>query len=62
MYYCTCFVTCSIKEHELIIYRQQVLISGSVDSLDIDDLRNNTNYAGGYHAVSGSSLSAKMPL
>ncbi|CAL9221173.1 unnamed protein product [Arabidopsis halleri] len=33
------------NEHEL-----QVLISGSVDSLDIDDLRNNTNYAGGYHA------------
>ncbi|ESQ48207.1 hypothetical protein EUTSA_v10019984mg [Eutrema salsugineum] len=33
------------NEHEL-----QVLISGSVDSLDIDDLRKNTNYAGGYHA------------
>jgi ubiquitin-protein ligase E3 C len=45
------------NEHEL-----QVLISGSVDSLDIDDLRNNTNYAGGYHAVSGSSLLAEMPL
>ncbi|CAN8259033.1 unnamed protein product [Cochlearia groenlandica] len=32
------------NEHEL-----QVLISGSVDSLDIDDLRINANYAGGYH-------------
>ncbi|KFK39058.1 hypothetical protein AALP_AA3G195500 [Arabis alpina] len=31
------------NEHEL-----QVIMSGSVDSLDIDDLRNNTNYAGGY--------------
>ncbi|XP_050375233.1 E3 ubiquitin-protein ligase UPL6 [Argentina anserina] len=32
------------NEHEL-----QLLISGSVDSLDIDDLRRNTNYVGGYH-------------
>ncbi|RID80342.1 hypothetical protein BRARA_A03013 [Brassica rapa] len=33
------------NEHEL-----QVLISGSADSLDIDDLRENTNYSGGYNA------------
>ncbi|KAG2306063.1 hypothetical protein Bca4012_084888 [Brassica carinata] len=33
------------NEHEL-----QVLISGSADSLDIDDLRQNTNYTGGYNA------------
>ncbi|KAJ8766404.1 hypothetical protein K2173_022463 [Erythroxylum novogranatense] len=33
------------NEHEL-----QLLISGSVDSLDIDDLRTHTNYAGGYHS------------
>ncbi|PPR86762.1 hypothetical protein GOBAR_AA33932 [Gossypium barbadense] len=32
------------NEHEL-----QLLISGSLDSLDVDDLRQNTNYAGGYH-------------
>ncbi|KAL2960386.1 hypothetical protein AAZX31_17G036600 [Glycine max] len=32
------------NEHEL-----QLLISGSLDSLDIDDLRLHTNYAGGYH-------------
>ncbi|XP_040990913.1 E3 ubiquitin-protein ligase UPL6 isoform X2 [Juglans microcarpa x Juglans regia] len=32
------------NEHEL-----QLLISGSVDSLDVDDLRLNTNYVGGYH-------------
>ncbi|CAH8374357.1 unnamed protein product [Eruca vesicaria subsp. sativa] len=32
------------NEHEL-----QVLISGSGDSLDIDDLRKNTNYGGGYN-------------
>ncbi|XP_076944052.1 E3 ubiquitin-protein ligase UPL6-like [Bidens hawaiensis] len=31
-------------EHEL-----QLLISGSVDGFDVDDLRSNTNYAGGYH-------------
>ncbi|KAL5782068.1 hypothetical protein ACOSP7_007097 [Xanthoceras sorbifolium] len=31
------------NEHEL-----QLLISGSLDSLDFDDLRHNTNYAGGY--------------
>jgi ubiquitin-protein ligase E3 C len=30
--------------HEL-----QLLISGSVDGFDVDDLRNNVNYAGGYH-------------
>ncbi|XP_027919361.1 E3 ubiquitin-protein ligase UPL6-like isoform X2 [Vigna unguiculata] len=33
------------NEHEL-----QLLISGSVDSLDIDDLRLHTNYAGGYNS------------
>ncbi|CAJ1940760.1 unnamed protein product [Sphenostylis stenocarpa] len=33
------------NEHEL-----QLLISGSLDSLDIDDLRLHTNYAGGYHS------------
>ncbi|XP_020230204.1 E3 ubiquitin-protein ligase UPL6 isoform X2 [Cajanus cajan] len=33
------------NEHEL-----QLLISGSLDSLDIDDLRLHTNYAGGYQS------------
>ncbi|PON64889.1 HECT domain containing protein, partial [Parasponia andersonii] len=33
------------NEHEL-----QLLISGSLASLDVDDLRLNTNYAGGYHS------------
>ncbi|KAK8661860.1 hypothetical protein V6N13_091450 [Hibiscus sabdariffa] len=33
------------NEHEL-----QLLILGSLDSLDVDDLRCNTNYAGGYHS------------
>ncbi|KAK5794644.1 E3 ubiquitin-protein ligase UPL6-like isoform X1 [Gossypium arboreum] len=33
------------NEHEL-----QLLISGSLDSLDVDDLRCHTNYAGGYHS------------
>ncbi|KAJ0092761.1 hypothetical protein Patl1_24814 [Pistacia atlantica] len=33
------------NEHEL-----QLLVSGSHDSLDFDDLRQHTNYAGGYHA------------
>ncbi|AQK84323.1 E3 ubiquitin-protein ligase UPL6 [Zea mays] len=32
------------NEHEI-----QVLISGSLESLDIDDLRSNTNYSAGYH-------------
>ncbi|XP_071706652.1 E3 ubiquitin-protein ligase UPL6 [Rutidosis leptorrhynchoides] len=32
------------NEHEL-----QLMISGSVDNFDVDDLRANTNYAGGYH-------------
>ncbi|PKI75335.1 hypothetical protein CRG98_004271, partial [Punica granatum] len=31
------------NEHEL-----QLLISGSLESLDVDDLRDHTNYAGGY--------------
>ncbi|XP_057750940.1 E3 ubiquitin-protein ligase UPL6 [Arachis stenosperma] len=33
------------NEHEL-----QLLISGSLESLDVDDLRQHTNYAGGYHS------------
>ncbi|XP_057959070.1 E3 ubiquitin-protein ligase UPL6 isoform X2 [Malania oleifera] len=33
------------NEHEL-----QLLISGSLDGLDVDDLRSHTNYAGGYHS------------
>ncbi|KAK9288799.1 hypothetical protein L1049_017264 [Liquidambar formosana] len=33
------------NEHEL-----QLLISGSLDGLDVDDLRTNTHYAGGYHS------------
>ncbi|PIN18101.1 E3 ubiquitin protein ligase [Handroanthus impetiginosus] len=32
------------NEHEL-----QLLISGSTDGFDVDDLRANTNYTGGYH-------------
>ncbi|XP_022723158.1 E3 ubiquitin-protein ligase UPL6-like isoform X4 [Durio zibethinus] len=32
------------NEHEL-----QLLISGSLDSLDVDELRRHTNYVGGYH-------------
>ncbi|CAM0957626.1 unnamed protein product [Alopecurus aequalis] len=32
------------NEHEI-----QLLISGSLESLNIDDLRLNTNYSGGYH-------------
>ncbi|XP_042452946.1 E3 ubiquitin-protein ligase UPL6 [Zingiber officinale] len=32
------------NEHEI-----QLLISGSLDSMDVDDLRSNTHYAGGYH-------------
>ncbi|KAL9240764.1 hypothetical protein vseg_014947 [Gypsophila vaccaria] len=33
------------NEHEL-----QILISGSLDGLDIDDLRSHAQYSGGYHA------------
>ncbi|KAJ8435762.1 hypothetical protein Cgig2_003184 [Carnegiea gigantea] len=33
------------NEHEL-----QILISGSLDGLDIDDLRSHSQYSGGYHA------------
>lgn len=33
------------NEHEL-----QLLISGSLESLDVDDLRLHTNYGGGYHS------------
>ncbi|XP_074590018.1 E3 ubiquitin-protein ligase UPL6 [Curcuma longa] len=32
------------NEHEI-----QLLISGSLESMDVDDLRSNTHYAGGYH-------------
>lgn len=32
------------NEHEL-----QLLISGSLDGLDVDDLRSNAQYSGGYH-------------
>lgn len=32
------------NEHEL-----QLMISGSVDGFDVDDLRSHTNYSGGYH-------------
>ncbi|CAH9080391.1 unnamed protein product [Cuscuta europaea] len=32
------------NEHEL-----QLLISGSVDGIDVDNLRTHTNYTGGYH-------------
>ncbi|XLR30583.1 hypothetical protein HN51_050458, partial [Arachis hypogaea] len=41
------------NEHEL-----QLLISGSLESLDVDDLRQHTNYAGGYHSeiLKGFSL------
>lgn len=30
----------------------QLLISGSLDSLDVDDLRTHTTYSSGYHKVS----------
>ncbi|XP_026435029.1 E3 ubiquitin-protein ligase UPL6-like isoform X1 [Papaver somniferum] len=33
------------NEHEL-----QLLISGSLEGLDVDDLRSHTHYSGGYHA------------
>ncbi|XP_039127217.1 E3 ubiquitin-protein ligase UPL6-like [Dioscorea cayenensis subsp. rotundata] len=32
------------SEHEI-----QLLISGSLESLDVDDLRSNAHYSGGYH-------------
>ncbi|THG14289.1 hypothetical protein TEA_021874 [Camellia sinensis var. sinensis] len=35
------------NEHEL-----QLLISGSLDGFDVEDLRAHTNYAGGYHSCS----------
>lgn len=34
----------------------QLLISGSVDGFDVDDLRSHTNYSGGYHRVSSSGF------
>ncbi|KAL7178360.1 hypothetical protein ACSBR2_031501 [Camellia fascicularis] len=34
------------NEHEL-----QLLISGSLDGFDVEDLRAHTNYAGGYHSA-----------
>jgi hypothetical protein len=37
----------------------QVLISGSLESLDIDDLRSNTNYSAGYHPVCDAFLCNK---
>lgn len=33
----------------------QLLISGSLDSLDVDDLRTHTTYSSGYHKVSSSN-------
>ncbi|WMV09472.1 hypothetical protein MTR67_002857 [Solanum verrucosum] len=39
------------NEHEL-----QLLISGSLDGIDIDDLRAHTNYTGGYHKVTASAI------
>ena len=60
--YYASFVNCFLKEHEdigllpFVGFGLQVLISGSADSLDIDDLRENTNYSGGYNAVSNSFL------
>lgn len=38
------------------VFCLQLLISGSLDSLDFDDLRQNTNYVGGYHSVSCFSV------
>jgi hypothetical protein len=40
----------------------QVLISGSLESLDIDDLRSNTNYSAGYHPVCVAFLCNKAHL
>ena len=40
----------------------QVLISGSLESLDIDDLRSNTNYSAGYHPVCVAFLCSKGHL
>ena len=40
----------------------QVLISGSLESLDIDDLRSNTNYSAGYHPVCVAFLCYKGHL
>lgn len=34
----------------------QLLISGSLDGIDIDDLRAHTNYTGGYHKVTASAI------
>lgn len=34
----------------------QLMISGSVDGFDVDDLRSHTNYSGGYHRVSSSGF------
>ncbi|MCD9644904.1 E3 ubiquitin-protein ligase upl6 [Datura stramonium] len=39
------------NEHEL-----QLLISGSLDGIDIDDLRAHTNYTGGYHKVTAAAI------
>lgn len=48
---CTIFML-SFTEIVDIYFWLQLLISGSLDSLDVDDLRCHTNYAGGYHGVS----------
>jgi hypothetical protein len=46
------YIFISYFSHFLLrILLWQLLISGSVESLDIDDLRLNTNYSGGYHPV-----------
>eukprot|EP00256_Glycine_max_P051370 XP_014617373.1 E3 ubiquitin-protein ligase UPL6 [Glycine max] len=44
------------NEHEL-----QLLTSGSLDSLDVD-LRQRTNYAGGYHSVRFVTGCSRGPL
>lgn len=36
----------------------KLLISGSVDGFDVDDLRAHTNYTGGYHEVRSSGFSS----
>lgn len=35
----------------LLCLLPQLLISGSVDGFDVDDLRAHSNYTGGYHEV-----------
>ncbi|KAH9621963.1 hypothetical protein KSS87_001747 [Heliosperma pusillum] len=45
------------NEHEL-----QILISGSLDGLDIDNLRSHTQYSGGYHAVGEAQSHSDLEL